>query len=163
MPEGGETNMRRKGQMNAMLALSIGLILGVVILGVVFSFISDQTSTSTITADQFTASNESCVQVTSNCITTLTNVYNATTPGPIEAGGNYSICTVGGALSGLYLNPADSQGNIDNNGYTANATYNERSCGFITSGTTRTLVTLIPLLLAIVALVFVTGFLVLKR
>ena len=156
--------MNKKGQ-GAIVGMAIGAILLVVILAVIFSTLSNQISadTTTITADQFTADNTSCVRVTQNCIVTLTTVVNATNADGIEATGNYSACDISGDASGIALSPDDADGNIDNNGFTANATYNERSCAFITSGTTRTLVALIPVLLAIAILIFILGFMTLRK
>ena len=153
--------MNQKGQ-GTIIAMAIGAILLVVILGVIFSTLSEQTTTSAVTADQFTASNSSCTKVTNNCITAITSVVNATTPG-VDATGNYSVCSISGDETGILLDPADSTGNIDNNGFTANASYSEQSCAFITSGTTRTLVTLIPVLLAILVLIFILGFVALRK
>ncbi len=151
--------MNQKAQ-GAIIAMAIGAILLVVILGVIFSTLSEQTTTTSVVDDQFIATNNTCIRLTPNCYTpgTLTteNVANSTV-----TTGNFSEC---GDLSNVLFG---AEGNLISADFgdatTHNASYLGRSCGFIASTTTRTLINLIPVLLSIAVLIFIVGFIVLKK
>ncbi len=155
--------MRKKGQVGMILTITIGLILGIVMFQIIFSTIDDQTSTRTITDDTFTAANDTCVQVTSLCIAAGSGVIENGTGGTDTATGNFSDCQVNnpGKLNGFLLK-SDVGGTIYD-GVVMNATYSERSCSFISGGTTTIVLNLLPLLFAVLLLVFVAGFIAFKR
>ncbi len=153
--------MNKKGQ-GAIIAMSIGAILLVVILSVIFSTLSDQTTRTAIASDRFTAANGTCTRVTASedCIlagSTTAIVNNSNAANLLN---NFTECGTSGDVFG-YDMVAGAQASVV--GATANATYTEESCAFITSGTTRTLVNLIPVLLAIAILIFILGFVALRK
>ena len=155
--------MNRKGQ-GAIIGMSIGAILLVVILAVIFSLLTAQTTTTSVPEDVFTAANGTCVRVTVetsdiNCISpgSTSSILNGTNAE--ESLDNFTECGVNGDLFG-YDMVAGSE--ISLVAASMNATYTARSCAFITSGTTRTLVNLLPVLLGIAVLIFILGFIALK-
>ncbi len=155
--------MNKKGQ-GAIIAMSIGAILLVVILGVIFGTLSDQTTTTSVGSDQFTAANGTCVRVTTTaaeCILkgSTTAIVNDTNQVDVLA--NFTECSTGGVTVNGYN--MVSNANADLTGATVNATYTEIGCGYITSATTRTLINLLPVLLGIAVLIFIVGFIALKR
>ncbi len=152
--------MKKKGQ-GAIVAMSIGAILLVVILAVIFSTLTAQTTTTTVTDDPFTAINETCVRLTTDCYTpgSLT-IVNASDN--INALTNFTECGDSSVL--LFGARGDISGCVScENTLGLNASYGQRSCGFITSGTTRTIINLLPVLLGIAILIFIVGFIVLKK
>ncbi len=153
--------MNKKGQ-GAIIAMSIGVILLVVILAVIFSTLSEQTTTTAVVGDQFTGINETCVRVTPNCYSPGSLSVINTTDADTELGGNFSECGDSSVvLYGAFGDISSCLGCEESNAL--NASYTERSCGFITSGTTRTLINLLPVLLAIAVLIFILGFVALRR
>ena len=150
--------MKRIAQTGMFIALFVGLTIGIIAIGAIVTQISGQTSTTTVTNDQFTMSNTSCVDVTTNCILSLTSVSNVTagTAGinPIDSG-NYSICRVN-APAGMFDGVVVSgDASIDVlNGLTLNTTYTGINCDYIGGATTRSLISYIPLLAVVALLVF---------
>jgi len=151
----------KKGQIvNLIIGLSVTLIIGIVIFSVVQSIVLDQTSTTAITDDQFTADNSTCVRVTADCFASGSATVENATSG-VSLTGNFTQCGQSSDWYGLNLK-ADGKGlRID--GATVNTSYSEISCNQIQSGTTTTVIQLLPLLFAVLLLVFVAGFIVLKR
>lgn len=133
-----------------LILVSVGfLVLGIIALmsiTVGWDLVQSQTNTSTVNEDLFTAINGTCVDVTENCIVSLTAVHN--TSGTLIGSGNYSLCAVesgAGRYDGILLtNPTY--------GLSLNATYIESSCQRVT-GTSGTILNYIPLLMAVVLLV----------
>ena len=154
--------MKKKGQM-MIVGMSIAVILAVVIFTVIFSVIDENLKQTAIDADQFTAVNATCTRVTDQCITkgSTSTVLNATGTGATAImTGNFTECGASGDLYGYNLK-ATGLAVLD--GSTMNASYTEEGCGYIQSGTTRTLVSVIPILLALLILVFIAGFAIVKR
>ncbi len=152
--------MNKKGQ-GAIIAMAIGAILLVVILSVIFSTLSDQTTQTGVVDDTFTILNGSCARVTNDCIApgSTTAIQNATDN--VDLLTNFTECGASGDLFGYNIISPGTQVSVV--GAEANATYTVRSCAFIATGTTRTLINLIPVLLAIAILIFIVGFAVLRR
>lgn len=158
-----EFEMAKKwGQVGMIITITIGLILGIVMFQIIFSTIDSQTSTSRVADDLFTGVNDTCTQVTSECIAPGSGVIENGTGGQI-ATGNYTECQVNNPdkINGFLLNKEGADPSLD--GEEMNATYTERSCSFIGGTTTQTVLNLLPLLFAVVLLVFVAGFIVLKK
>ena len=140
------------------ITIMIVSIIGLVALQVMYTSIQDQTDTTAITDDSFTGSNTTCVDITDNCILSVTSVENAT-GGETLGTGNYSLCDAnsGGKYDdGIILDDAEY------NAATLNATYTEVNCGHLT-GLTALVVNNVPILVAIAILVFAAGFAVMKR
>lgn len=140
----------RKGQIGA--TIFIPVVIAVILLGVVFTFITDQRSTTTVTDDQFTASNTSCVEITNACINSITRIENASGGGTILSASNYTLCIATGTTNeydGILLSPTAS---LELNGKTVNATYEGESCEAI-DGMTGTMIDYIPVLLAVVLII----------
>ena len=153
--------MNKKGQ-GAIIGMAIGAILLVVILSVIFSTLGEQTTVLAIVDDQFTSANGTCVRVTgaADCIapgstSSLVNQSEA------EATGNFTECGTNGDIFGYDMNVAGALASLK--GTAINATYTQRSCAFITNGTTRTLINLLPVLLALAILIFIVSFIALRR
>ncbi len=161
-----EVRMNKKmGQMpiaGMIIFITVGLIIGIVVFQIIFTLIDDQTSTLGVADDQFTASNNTCVQVTNKCIVLGSGVIENATGAQVETN-NFTECQVNNPdkLNGFSLNPNGGGTGFD--GVAVNATYSEVSCSFIPGGTTQTVLNLLPLLLAVALIVFVTGFIVLKK
>ncbi|KKN42279.1 hypothetical protein LCGC14_0714790 [marine sediment metagenome] len=156
--------MNKKGQ-GAIIAMAIGAILLVVILGVIFSTLREQTQTTAVASDSFTSANETCTRVTVatsaiDCIQpgSTTAIVNDTNGADVSV--EFAECGASGDIFGY---DTTSQTNVSHIGVTINATYTARNCAFITSTTTRTLVNLIPVLLGIAILIFIVGFMALRR
>jgi len=154
--------MRKKGQVNIMLMLLVGLIIGTVSLSIIFSLIGDQTATTAITADQFTASNATCVSTTTNCIVAGSGVLINSTNTTDIATGNFTECdsNADSKLDGFSLDSPGGEVRWDTT--TINASYNERSCAFIEGGITTLVVNNIPVLFAVALLVFVAAAIALR-
>lgn len=156
--------MNKKGQ-GAIIAMAIGAILLVVILSVIFSTLSAQTTETAVINDRFTvlngSGNATCARVTNDCIApgSTTAILNRTDA--VDLTSNFSECGASGDLFGYNVISPGTQPSIV--GGEANATYVVRSCAFIAAGTTRTLINLIPVLLAIAILIFIVGFAALRR
>lgn len=149
---------KKYSQAAVWVTIMIVAVIGLVALQVMYTSITDQTDTTDITDDQFTGSNTTCVDVTDNCILTLTSVENAT-GGETLGTGNYSICGAGydgKYKDGILLDDPEYHGE------TLNATYTEVNCGHLT-GLTALVVNNIPILVAIALLVFAAGYAVMKK
>ena len=134
-------------------------MIGLVVLQIAFSLITNQTKSTAIVDDQFAASNTSCVDVSPNCILSMTKIENVST-GETLGTGNYSLCSVNSGSAayndGVLLDDSEY------NGLTLNATYTEVDCGHVT-GLTGVVIQNIPVLLAIALLVFASGFAIMKK
>ena len=159
----------KKGQIavNVIIGMGITLIIGVIVLSIIWTQYADQVGSATITGDQFTASNTTCVELTDKCLTSITSLNNATGNSTMKStiigSGNYSICTARGLnnkFDGVLLD-GDTVVDAGYNGQTVNASYTEISCNRIT-GMTATIVGYLPVLLAIVLLIFLAGFIAIK-
>jgi len=150
----------KKGQVSTIIAIFIPLLIGVVVLGVIFSFISDRMQQTAITFDEFTgAANYACARVTNDCLVAGTGiVYNQSH----TSTGNFTECGEGSDLYGFRTN---GTGLAVNNfeSVALNSSYTEIDCGYISSGTVRNIINITPLLFAVALLVFVGGFIILKR
>lgn len=143
------------GQTGLFITLFIGVVIGVIAISAIYTQITTQTSTSTVTDDQFTMDNTSCVDLTTNCILSLTSIENATGTEVIGAG-NYSICRVNAPQSRYDGVLVSADASIDRyNGQTMNSTYVGSDCSYISGGTARNLISYIPLLIIVALLVMV--------
>ncbi len=147
--------MNKKGQ-GVIIGMSIAAILLVVILGVIFSTINDQISETPVEDDTFTAINLTCVRFTNDCYLAGSLTTENTTSVPVVAT-TASMTECGDSSLRLFGASVNIQ-NESNVSTSQNASYTEVSCGFIAGGTTRTLITIISVLLAIVILVFIVNF-----
>ena len=124
--------------------------------------LSDQTnklsSLATITQDNFTMSNNTCVQVATGCIDAISSVINQTQASgflnPVGSG-NYTVCRSStGNADGINVRGSDAV--INNlNGLTLTANYTlSPDCTYIANNTVKNLATL-PLLFYILAVVII--------
>jgi hypothetical protein len=148
--------MNKKGEFNIM-ALFIPLLIALIVISIVIPLIGNKISTTTVTNDQFTASNTTCVQInTDYCIASLTSVANSTGTTPINTA-NFTRCNVAdGTLKGLLLQGDDTT-EVKFNGVVLNATYQSQDCNPV-SGFTGTIIGFIPVFLALALLVFLALF-----
>lgn len=154
--------MKKKSQANItsiMVMIAIGLIIGVVMLQIIFSQISEQTTTKTQSDIQFAVQTKGiCTRVTSRCIQSISSVVNNT---GASITGNFTRCGSGTDLFGHTFNQSGDS-DIDLVGDTVNTTFIEESCSRIEGALTTTVVNNVPILFAVALLVFVAGFLILK-
>ncbi len=136
----------------AMVGIMITVVISLIVLGIIATQITTQQRTNTITDDQFTASNNSCVRVTNECIGSTTSLENATSA--ISAIGNFTTCPGGGTGDnwGYLLNAGGADTALD--GGTMNSTYVEVDCARLT-GITETIISYLPILLALALFIFV--------
>ncbi len=140
----------KKGQATIWIGITVSLIFMVLVISILFNMIQDQTISTAVADDQFTGSNNTCIQVTDDCIGSLTSVADPRSATNLS---NATACVpVSTYTQGILLTPGT--GNEEFNGDTLNATYTGVSCQRLT-GVTSTLVNYIPLLLALATLAFV--------
>ena len=145
------------GQTGLWVSLFVGIIIALIAISAINTQITGQLSSTTVTDDVFTFSNTTCIDLTTQCIDSISSVENGTGSNVIGAG-NYSLCNAnapGGMRDGIQI-PGDTY--IDNlfaGSTTVNATYSQIQCDAITGSTTRTILAYIPLLAVLALLVFV--------
>ncbi len=146
--------MKKQGQANAMIILLMVIIIAMVSISVVWGLIRSQQDTTAITSDPFTPQNGSCVRVTDLCINPGSTTAILNDSDGVNLLNNFTECGTTGSLYGYESIPGTVPSTI---GVQANATYTEQACGRIT-GFTGTIIDYIPLLMAVLILVFVAGF-----
>lgn len=148
--------MQKKGQLaNTMITLSVMVIIGIVILGIVFVFLQGTTQTVdvsesvTTTLEQFTALGNQNIIASSLVVT---NGTNGTTDVVINVG-NYTLDAPPGLIN--VSNQTDTNPWPFFDGVTGTLVYNYTYVPgeFVTNSTARTLIDLIPLMFAIVILI----------
>lgn len=121
------------------------LVVALVLITSIADNISKMSALNTVTNDLFTASNTSCVQVTTGCIDSLTSIENTTSTLGVA---NYSLCRSTSNLDGIILkDPSVHNANVMNATYIYSA-----DCTYVADSTSRTLVGLIVLFFAIAIL-----------
>lgn len=142
--------MKKKGQGMMMVSIAIMAIIGVVILGVVFSFLNDNSlTTDSVAGESVTTSNNTATVANADTLD-LTSFYNTTDTWTDQIGVDVNL------TNGVLTTAA----NITDGAYSVNYTY--YPTGYIDSSTNRTLMSLLPVMLAIVLLVGIIGYNVLK-
>lgn len=137
------------------------LITAFVILTLAITFLSTladsnsnlQGNLATVTDDTFTAANYTCTQVTNGCITSITSVENLTDTFGAD---NYSACrTSSGNQDGIILYADGDAAMTAVIGETTNVTYvHSAGCTYVADGTSRSLLTLIPIFFALGVLAY---------
>lgn len=154
-------NMKKEGQTAMMIAIFVPLIIGVIVLGIVFSLISDQTTTVAVSNDLFTSVDKTCVRLNNNfCFIAGSLAVTNTT---VDVTGNYSECGTSGDLFGAAFNTSGTSKSSAMKTASLNASYTRISCDRIQGALTTTIINNIPILFAVLLLVFIAGFLVIKR
>jgi hypothetical protein len=135
------------------VALGITLIMAVIVLGVAFSFIQTEalTSTQSVTNETVVISSGAGRLANAKFIA-LNHFGNNTHEYASNLGNAINISSVDGYIK--------VSANITNGNY--NASYNYLPTGYIESGTNRTLIATVPILLAVTLIVFSAGFVILK-
>jgi len=148
----------KKAQLSGvMLGILITVIMAMIVIQVVFSLIEAKTTTTAVTGDQFTPQNQSCVRLTTECLQRGTlSVVNASTGKVLT--GNFTECGTGNDLFGAVGNFIG----CDECDQIQNASYTEVDCQPLPGGLTTTIINYLPLLLAVVILVFVAGYIGVK-
>ncbi len=142
----------KKAQTNGMVIILMVVIIAMVAISVAWGLIRSQQDTTSIVDDVFTVSNTSCVRIVDTCYTPNTLVVTNATDGA-GATGNFTECGAG-------VIPYGAIGVVDwdyATGDTANATYTQQACQRLT-GLTGTIIDYVPVLMAVLILVFVAGF-----
>jgi len=144
--------MNKKG--NMMMTVFISLLIGLIALTIILPIITDKITDRTVTNDQFTASNTTCVTLSNDllCLSSITSTVNASNGVDIQVA-NWTICSATRQSDGLLLS-GDAETKARFNAELINATYVSRDCQPIT-GTTGTVIGYVPLLFAVILLIFV--------
>jgi preprotein translocase subunit SecG len=147
------------GKKIAMVAsLFIVVVIGLIFLTTINQNVETQATLSTITDDQFTASNSSCVVITTGCIETVTSIKNVTRTTIDPA--NYTLCRSNtGKLDGIQLLSGAQMADASLNGKTLNATYTESAgCTYVSNSTARNLTGILVLLFVIAIVVIAIAY-----
>lgn len=146
----------KKAQTNAMVIIMMVVIIAMVSISVTWGLIRDQRDTRAITEDPFVVANGTCIRVTNLCIRrgTTSTIENATEASPANRVGNFTECGIGNDLYGYNTHNETDVALI---GQTMNSSYTEESCTPIV-GITGTIIDYIPILMAVLILVFVSAF-----
>ncbi len=144
--------MMKKGQANFMVVILMVVIIAMIAISVIWGTIRAQQDTTAVTNDPFTAINLTCVRITDNCYLAGTLITKNATGNTITTG-NFSECGEGSLRYGALVNIQNDTDVLP----AQNASYTESACGRIT-GLTGTIIDYVPLLMAVVILVFVSAF-----
>lgn len=154
--------MKKKGQAGAMVMLAVGVIIMVIILGVIFQFLDDTALTSQTTSESVTTILEAQTQLGNADIIASTLTVDNLSSAAIGAG-NYTLI----AATGL-INVSNQTGEawpyFSSNGTSGTLRYNYSYFpeGYIDNSITRLIIANIPVLLGLVALLFIFAFVVIK-
>ena len=151
--------MKNKKPQTGILAIAIGVIISVVILGAVFTFLSDNALTATSNAETIATTMAVPFSLEFGSLVESTLVINNGTGGTGTVAtnilrGNFSIDATNGILNMTNSTPP-AWINATTGANTLNYTYNYLPSSYITSSTARIVVGLITVLMAIAILVFV--------
>ena len=146
--------MNKKAQTNMMVIIMITVILAMVAISVTWGLIRGQLDTTAISSDPFTATNETCTRVTTNCIVAGSTTEILNNSDAVDVTNNFVECGAGINVYGYDMAP---EANTSLVGEQVNATYTEEACTRIT-GLTATIINYVPLLMAVIILVFVSMF-----
>ena len=145
--------MNKKG--NA-IGIAIFVVLGVVVISIAVAMVNGVSQSTPVVSDQFTASNSTCVDITSsssNCILSQPTFANATSGVAINAG-NFSLCNNRGGYNSGILLVANSPASGLFNGKVVNTSYTEIPCTYVSNGIVQTLM---PYLIVLLALIVFAG------
>lgn len=150
---------KKQGQIavGVIITISVILIIGVVMLQVIFSQISTQQSQTSVQNDLYSAeANTTCTRLTTECYAkgTLAVVNVSKT---LVVNGNFTECTINGDFQGVRMIEDIWEGN------SLNASYTRISCAFIQGNLTRIILNNVPVLFAVLLMVFLAGFIILKK
>lgn len=143
----------KKAELGA-INIAIFVVLGIIVIAIAVAMVNGITSRTSVSADTFTASNTSCVDITTNCILEKGTFVNAT-DGVTIAAANFTLCNyVGTYARGYYLNGSDAT-EAGFTGKTVNATYTEVGCGYVSNSMVQTLMPYVIILLAVLVFMVV--------
>lgn len=145
--------------MTSAIPIAIFVIIGTIAILIASGVINTNIQTTAITDKQFTASNNTCVQVTNNCMLSIGTFTNATMGTAIGAS-NFSLCKYSGSYAqGIKLLPNDGITAAYYTGKVINTTYTEVSCAYVNNSIVQTLEPFIIILLAVIVFFGVTKWL----
>lgn len=151
----------KKGQGSTMLLIGITCIIGMVLLTVLFGFLNNTSlKTETVVNETITLQNSTRVDLANYWVIGVTEVYSTENVTKVLLStGNYTVSDLNNELvkAGITLTDATYDGNA------SYVSYTYYPAGYIESSTTRGLLALTPVLFALVILVFVAGFVVMKK
>jgi hypothetical protein len=142
----------KKGEIT-IIGIAVFVILGAVALSMSDSITSDTTSTTAITDQNFTASNTSCVTLTSRCILTK-GTFENTSNGVAIGGNNWTMCGQSGTYYTGVLLDGDGATEVLYQGVQINTSYTEIACNYVNNSFVTTILPYVIILLA--ALVFMS-------
>ena len=143
--------MADQNKMMILISAFILLLVGIILTSEVANSNSKARSLGTVTDDQFTADNASCVQITTGCIDSITLVENATKATTVGSA-NYTLCrsSTTHLQDGIQLKDGAQMAGESLDGFTLNATYTQSAdCTYVSDATSRVFLNLIPLFFAI--------------
>lgn len=147
--------MDKKGQLTSLIVgLFIVLVVGVIMLSLVWTQTSEQTAQTAVTQDTFTISNSTCTRLNpTNCFAAGSVTFNNVSQADTIGADNFTECGTNNVFFGVRLISNVTDGDLPagiKDGATANASYTQQSCQYITSSTTRTIVNYFAIFMAIV-------------
>jgi hypothetical protein len=130
------------------LAVFLVPIVCIILLGIIWSTVQTATVPSTVTNESFAAVKNAYVALDNDELVAVSAIRNATV---LIGAGNYSVDLAGGRINSTL--PSET--------YYADYTYKGDS--YMESSISRTITGYLPVIFAVVVLVFIAGFVVLKK
>jgi len=148
--------MKSKGQ--AQFTVFLVPIIAVILLGIIWTTVRTATAPTSVTNEAFTSVNDTYVALTYDDMVAVSAVRNIngtvlteTTHYVVDlTGGRINITTAGQAINGT-------------SDYTCYADYTYKADSYMDSSTSRMVIGYLPVIFAVALLVFITGFIALKR
>jgi hypothetical protein len=143
----------KKGQGSMMIALSIGAIMLIVVFAVMADFLNPAYTIQSVFNESvaFSATNGT---LANDNVVTFTQLENATLVIPAA---KYTVTNI---LGTIHTNSSASEDIVNTTTYLA--TYSYQDDIYVTSSAGRTLIAILPVLLALAIFVFIAGFLALR-
>jgi len=138
----------KKGDTNLIITVAVAVIIGIVMLGVVFTMIQNRTTTFSGSQDLINYStqyeNLELDDTNINLIVSEDTITNSTDTTDMTSNCNITTKSGGGGI----ITCDEGYGNLTN-GVLINSTYTFSKSGYYTGATTRTIGNIIPILLAV--------------
>lgn len=149
--------MAKYDKMGVLITGFILLLVGAILIQTIANSVYSARNLDTVSNDTTTLVNNTCVEITSGCIGSITEITNATDSGAaVLSSSEYSVCRSGGGFT-------DRDGVLavlDTPAYlgTANVTYtNSPDCTYVDSSTSRTLLNIVTIFFALALLALGVG------
>lgn len=147
----------KKGFISA-ITIAIFVIIAMVAIAIASGVIGAATSTTAKTAITFTASNTSCVDVTTKCILSTTSFVNASSAADTIGNANFTACDYSGTYWRGYQVVAGATGTRIN-ANSINASFTEVECGYTNNSFVQVMLPYIIVLMAVLVIMGVAAWL----